>query len=276
MTRVVFITGASSGIGQATAKRFAAEGWNVAATMRNPEDGADLAALEGTAVFRCDVTDSDSIADAVSSALDRFGAIDVLVNNAGYGCYGPLEATPRKKMVQQFDTNVVGLLETTKAVLPHFRARKQGKIINISSMGGRVAGPLATLYYGSKFAVEGISESLCFEMAAIGVTVKVVAPGFVASDFNSRSIDISNDPLMSEYQEVVQAMIAHRASGETYRSDCDRPASVIYEAATDGLSKFRYASGDDCEDAMAELERRGGEALLRDRLAAYGLKFPTD
>ena len=274
MPQTVFITGASTGIGRATAERFQAEDWNVAATMRRPDAGAALALRDRVGVWPCDVTDSASIEAAVAHAIERFGAVDVLVNNAGYGCYGPLEATPRKKMVQQFETNVIGLLETTRAVLPHFRSRRAGTIVNLSSGGGRVAGPLATLYYGSKFAVEGISESLRFEMATIGVRVKIVEPGYVASDFNDRSLDLSNDPSMTPYQDLMQSMLDHRGSDETYRSDPERPASVIFQAATDGLDRLRYASGDDAEALVADLEARGGEAVLADRLRAYGLSLP--
>ena len=208
MSRTVLITGCSSGIGRATATLFQAKGWNVAATMRNPDAAAELAGLDNVQVARLDVTDSKSIEAAVAGAIERFGGIDVLVNNAGYGAYGALEVTPRERIMRQLETNVVGVMETIKAVTPHFRSRKGGTIVNVSSVGGRTGGPLGSLYHASKFAVEGLSEALCFEMAAIGVRVKLVEPGLVATDFNGRSIEISNEPAVEEYQGIIRTMLS--------------------------------------------------------------------
>ncbi|MEM9491958.1 MAG: SDR family NAD(P)-dependent oxidoreductase, partial [Myxococcota bacterium] len=124
MSQTIFITGASSGIGKATASLFADRGWNIVATTRKPEDGAELSARDNVLVTRLDLLDSDSIQSAVAAASERFGAIDVLLNNAGYGAYGPLEATPMSTIRRQFDVNVFGLIETIQAVLPGMRARR--------------------------------------------------------------------------------------------------------------------------------------------------------
>jgi len=157
MNKTILITGTSTGLGRATAKIFQSKGWNVIATMRNPSDESELTQLERTLVTRLDVQDIPSIKSAVDAGLAKFGRIDALVNNAGYGAYGPLEATPLDKIRRQFDVNVLGLLATTQALLPHFRANRSGTIINISSIGGRMTFPLGTLYHGTKFAVEGLS-----------------------------------------------------------------------------------------------------------------------
>ena len=149
---------------RATALRFRAEGWNVIATMRDPAAGADLAALDNLLVTRLDVTDAGSIMSAVAETIDRFGRIDVVLNNAGYRAYGPLEAFSTDRIRRQFDTNVIGLLEVTKAVLPHLRANRSGTIVNISSIGGQITFPLGTRYHGTKFAVEGLSEVLHYEL----------------------------------------------------------------------------------------------------------------
>ncbi|WP_313609948.1 SDR family NAD(P)-dependent oxidoreductase, partial [Rhizobium sp.] len=117
---------------------------------------------------RLDVQDAVSITAAVVAGLAAFGRIDALVNNAGYGAYGPLETTPLKSIRRQYEVNVLGLMATTKALLPHFRANRSGTIVNISSMGGRIAFPTGTLYHGTKFAVEGFSEALQYELAPIG------------------------------------------------------------------------------------------------------------
>lgn len=252
MSNTILITGASSGIGKATAQHFQENGWNVAATMRNTDDGTKLSALPNVLVTRLDVTDQPSIDEAVAAATDRFGKVDVLLNNAGYGAYGPLEAFPMDRIQRQFDTNVIGLLATTKAVLPQFRENGSGTIINVSSVGGQFAFPLGALYHGSKFAVEGISESLQYELAPLGVAVKVVEPGFIATDFGGRSFDFVNDESMPEYQSTVAGTMAGFAGGGE-PSAPSVVAEVIWQAATDGTSTLRYRAGD---DAVAGLDAR--------------------
>ncbi len=247
----VFITGSSSGIGRATAQLFQARGWTVFATMRNPDDAGLLADLDQVHVLPLDVTNPASVSQAVSNAL-AISAIDVLVNNAGYGAYGPLECTPRKGIESLFQTNLLGLIDVTRAVIPDMRTRGSGTIINVSSMGGHIAWPLGSLYHASKFAVEGLSEALLFELEALGIAIKVVQPGRVATDFNGRSVDINVDPSLTEYQPVIQALMAS-SSKDNYRTDPEVPAQVIYTAATDGTTRFRYVSGD---DAIEGLKRR--------------------
>lgn len=247
----VLITGASSGIGKETAKHFHDKGWNVIATMRAPDKEEELAGLDDVLVTRLDVTDPQSIADAVGESIERFGGIDVLVNNAGYGAYGPLEATSMDTIRRQFDTNVVGLLETTKAVLPHFRARKGGTVVNISSIGGRITFPLGSLYHGSKFAVEGLSEALHYELEPFGAKVKIVEPGMIATDFGGRSLEVSNDESMVEYQGVVRALFAGMEPMMANASPPSVVAEVIYTAATDGTDRLRYPAGADAVEMMA-------------------------
>ena len=144
MNKTILITGASSGIGKETAIYFHEQGWNVIATMRKPELEKELTELDNVYVTRLDVTDPESISRAVSDGIERFGKVDVLLNNAGYGAYGPLEAFPMENIRRQFDTNVIGLLEATKALLPHFRSNRSGTIINVSSIGGKMTFPLGT------------------------------------------------------------------------------------------------------------------------------------
>ena len=193
MSKTILITGASSGIGKATALHFQQQGWNVVATMRQPDNDTELKALPRVLVARLDVLDEASITAAVSAGIERFGAIDVLLNNAGYGAYGPLEAFPMDKIRRQFDTNVIGLLAVTKAVLPHMRARGSGQILNVSSIGGKVTFPLGALYHGTKFAVEGLSEALHYELEPLGIRVKLIEPGMIRTDFAGRSFDFTND-----------------------------------------------------------------------------------
>jgi NAD(P)-dependent dehydrogenase (short-subunit alcohol dehydrogenase family) len=270
MSKTILITGASSGIGKAAAKHFQQHGWNVIATMRHPDQDTDLRELANVLVAQLDVTDIASIQAAVAAGLTRFGRLDALLNNAGFGAYGPLEATPSDTIRRQFDTNVIGLLETTKAVLPHFRAQRAGVVLNVSSMGGQVTFPLGTLYHGTKFAVEGLSESLSFELAAIGVRVKLIEPGMVNTDFSGRSLSFSNDETLAEYQPTVQRVFAGFGAAQTTASTPETIAATIYHAATDNTDQLRYVAGPDAE---ATLQQRKS---LDDRIFLQGIRAQFD
>lgn len=247
MKKTILITGASSGIGRETAKYFQSKGWNVIATMRNPETESELNQLEGVMVAKLDVLDLDSIQKAVTTGIQKFGGIDVLLNNAGYGAYGSLESFSRDRILRQFNTNVIGLLDVTRAVLPHFREHKKGIIINVSSMGGKMTFPLGSLYHGTKFAVEGISESLRYEIEQFGGMVKIVEPGAIATDFAGRSFDFSHDVTLTEYQTIVDKINEVFPKMIKGASPISTVTSVIYEAATDGKRQLRYIAGKDAK-----------------------------
>lgn len=272
MSKTLFVTGSSSGIGKATARRFQSEGWNVVATMRTPEAETQLTALDRVLVTRLDVTNSASIHTAVSAAVDRFGRIDVLVNNAGYGAYGPLEAFDMAGIRRQFDTNVIGLLETTKAVLPGLRAQGFGTIINISSIGGRIAFPLGALYHGTKFAVEGLSEALHYELAAVGVQVKVIEPGLVATDFGGRSFDFRSGDI-PDYLPLIEGMSTGfgTISAEHGVSSPDAVAEVVYRAATDGQTTLRYPAGADAATLLADRMANDDKTCIKNVQTRFGL-----
>jgi NAD(P)-dependent dehydrogenase (short-subunit alcohol dehydrogenase family) len=246
MSQTIFITGASSGIGKATATHFQQQGWNVVATMRSPENETELSQLENVHLEKLDVLDLASIHQALQKGIQTFGRIDVLVNNAGYGAYGPLETFPRERILRQFNTNVIGLMDVTRAVIPHFRANQQGTIVNISSIGGQMTFALGSLYHGSKFAVEGISESLHYEMADIGVKVKLVEPGFIATDFGGRSFDFQAGDV-ADYQPLIGALMNQWQNPNNIVSPPSVVAEVIYQAVTDGTHQLRYRAGDDAE-----------------------------
>lgn len=254
MSQTVLITGTSTGLGRATAQLFHARGWNVVATMRAPQHETELSALDDVLVTRLDVQDEASIAAAVHAGLARFGRIDALVNNAGYGAYGPLEDTPMDKVRRQFEVNVLGVLATTRAVLPHFRANHSGVVVNVSSIGGRVAFPLGSLYHGAKFAVEGLSESLQYELAQIGVRVKIVEPGGMRTDFGGRSLDFSNDSALPEYQQLVGDVIGAFEPLLANGSTPEQVAEIVYLATTDESDRLRFAAGADAE-AILEARR---------------------
>lgn len=268
-SRTVLITGASTGIGKATALYFQQQGWNVIATMRNPEHGIELQSLERVLVTALDVTRPDSIRQAVQAGMERFQSIDVLVNNAGFGAYGPLEATSMETVRRQFDTNVIGLLEVTKAVLPHFRSRHSGVIVNISSIGGKVTFPFGTLYHGTKFAVEGISESLAYEMQPIGVKVKIVEPGAIKTDFATRSFTLSNDESLTEYQSLVKGLMAAVEPMMANGADPVVVAEVIYKAVTDGTDQLRYPAGSDAEPILNKRHSQDDHTFMTETLASF-------
>ncbi|GAA4915368.1 SDR family oxidoreductase [Mucilaginibacter defluvii] len=252
MKNTILVTGASSGIGKATAKLFFDKGWNVIATMRTPEKETELAGLDNVLLAKLDVLDLESINQAIAAGIEKFGKIDVLVNNAGYGAFGPLEAFSRDNIIKQFNTNVIGLMDVTRAILPHFRANKSGIVINISSIGGKMAFPLGTLYHGTKFAVEGISEALSYEFEQFGATIKLVQPGAIATDFSGRSLDFSNDESLTEYQGIVEKVNEGMPAFFENASPASVVADVIYQAATDGTNTLRYTAGEDAKAIVAQ------------------------
>ncbi|MBC7808023.1 MAG: SDR family oxidoreductase [Akkermansiaceae bacterium] len=248
MNRTVLITGASSGIGAASARRFAREGWNVVATMRDPKTVGDLASLPQVLVTRLDVEDPASTELAIAAAVNQFGRLDVLINNAGYAQYGLFEAVPREKVRQQFAVNVFGVMDVTRAALPHLRARG-GVILNISSGIGVFTLPLFSLYSASKFALEGFSESLSYELASQKIAVKIIEPhgGVTSTNFAERQAeDAVADPSLANYDEFVTRINATFAAMTGARTlTADRVADVVFEAATDGTDRLRYPIGDD-------------------------------
>jgi NAD(P)-dependent dehydrogenase (short-subunit alcohol dehydrogenase family) len=271
MDKTILITGASTGIGAATAKLFQSKGWNVIATMRKPENETELTKLDNVLVTKLDVVDLDSIENAVNEGIQKFGKIDVLLNNAGYGAYGPLEAFPRENIVRQFNTNVIGLLDVTKALLPHFRANKSGVIINISSIGGKMTFPLGALYHGTKFAVEGISESLSYEVEQFGGKVKIVEPGAIATDFAGRSFDFSNDETLTEYQPMIGKVMSALPAMFENASPASVVAEVIYEAATDRTGQLRYTAGEDAKDIIANRKLADDETFIGGMKAQFDI-----
>jgi NAD(P)-dependent dehydrogenase (short-subunit alcohol dehydrogenase family) len=240
MTQTVFITGASSGIGRSTALYFLERGWNVAATMRSPDKAGDCLKGDRALALRLDVTDGESIRAATEQAITRFGAADVLVNNAGYGTVGPFEASTPEQVDRQIATNVTGLMNVTRALLPHFRERRQGVIVNVASVGGRITFPLYSLYHATKWAVEGFSEALVYELETFGIRVKIIEPGPIKTDFYDRSLDVMSKPGLTAYDGfVARAMPRMQKFGETAPGP-EVVARVIYRAATDGSRRLRY------------------------------------
>lgn len=238
MTKTVLITGTSSGIGRATAELMAGRGWQVAATSRNPAGLGAWARAENVLAVPLDITQEASIAAAVSACVDRFGGVDVLVNNAGYGFFGPLEGTSAEAIELQFRTNVLGAITLIRHVMPVMRRQRSGTIINVSSIGGRTAAPFASLYHASKFAIEGFSESFRYEASLHGIRVKLIEPAHFKTGFISRSLQTSAhsdyDTAFRNYMEWVHEE-DRKAPGPAL------VAQTILKAAEDPSPKLRYS-----------------------------------
>ena len=245
--KTIFITGASTGLGKATAKLFAAKGWKVIATMRKPENEKELNLIDNITLLPLDVTNLAQIAATTQQAI-ALGNIDVVFNNAGYGLMGPLESTTDEQLTRQLDTNLLGVIRVTQAFIPYFREKQNGLFISTTSIGGLIAFPFCSVYHATKWALEGWSESLAFELNKIGVGIKTVSPGGIKTDFLSRSAEMSAHPA---YEEWVKKLYA--GFDENNFSSPEQIAEVVYEATTDGKDKLRYVA---CEDAKALYAKR--------------------
>jgi NAD(P)-dependent dehydrogenase (short-subunit alcohol dehydrogenase family) len=214
-SRAVLITGCSSGIGAATARRLAARGWDVWATARRPE-GLDELCAAGCRTLALDVTDTASMAAAVAAVEAEHGAVGVLVNNAGYSQSGAFEAVPMERVRAQFETNVFGLVELTRLVLPGMRRQRAGRIVNVSSMGGRLVFPGGAFYHATKHAVEALSDALRFEVRGYGIHVVVIEPGLIRSGFgDAAAAAIETRPEVGAEYDEFNAAVA-KATRESY------------------------------------------------------------
>ncbi|MCL2591306.1 MAG: SDR family oxidoreductase [Betaproteobacteria bacterium] len=241
--KTVFITGTSSGIGKATAKLFHSKGWKIIATMRNPAAETELSKLKNVIVLQCDVTNKDSIKSSIKTGIRTFGNIDVLVNNAGYYTIGSFETATDEQIRRQIDTNLLGLINTTKEIIPHFREQKSGTIINLSSIAGNVTFPLQALYHATKWGVEGFSESLQYELKHFNIKIKIIQPGVTKTDFFGRSMTVTKDDNLKEYDSYYQKVMNNLMKSVVEGSNPEEIAQTIYNAATDNKSKLRYLTG---------------------------------
>ncbi len=240
MEKVVLITGASSGIGKETAKLFQAKSWKVAATMRVPEKAEDLQKIVDVECIRLDVTDIDSIRSAIAATLEKFGRIDAVVNNAGYGLIGAFEAATPEQIEKQFQTNVFGLMNVCREIMPYFREQKRGHIVNVASVGGRITFPLYSLYHATKWAVEGFSESLQYELEQFDIRVKIIEPGPIKTDFYDRSQDLTTKEGLTAYDYLIAKAMPNMQKAGEGAPDGTVVAQTIYDAVTDGSKQLRY------------------------------------
>ena len=238
--KTVLITGCSSGYGLETARHFLAQGWNVVATMRTPREDI-LPRSERLRILPLDVTDSASIAAAIELA----GPIDALVNNAGIGAIGALEAMPMRKTRELFETNTLAVIAMTQAVVPQMRARGSGVIVNVTSSATLAPMPLASVYTASKAAIEGFTGSLAHELGAFGVRAKLVEPGYGPSTRFSQNTDLKiEDVIPPAYAEFAGPILAAFAEPGLVTTETD-VADAVWRAANDTSGQLRFPAGPD-------------------------------
>lgn len=259
MNKRIFITGASSGLGKACAKLFAHKEWHVIATMRSPEKEVELNLHNNIDILPLDVTNTDLIKSTAEKAIS-YGPIDVVFNNAGYGLAGPFEGASDEQIVRQLNTNLLGVMRVTQAFIPHFRAKKNGLFITTTSIGGLITLPFNSVYHATKWGLEGWSESLAFEMNPLGIGVKTVSPGGIATDFAGRSLDVTQHEAYAEPMQKVLSVFMDPERQKNY-STSEMIAEVVYEAATDGKGTLRYVAGEDAKAMYVQRNHVGDEAF---------------
>jgi len=240
--KTVLITGSASGIGKETALLFANKGWNTIATVKNPDNSEELTAIQNIHVYQMDVRDKQSIESCINRVIQKFGKIDVIVNNAGIYTINPLEVTPDETIKNIINTNISGVINVTKALLPHFRENKAGIVINISSIAGRATFPFQSVYHTSKWAIEGFSEGLYYELEPLNIKVKIVEPGVVKTNIYNSVMQLKLDDYPQEYHQNFKnghsSLMNNLKKG--YEPILD--AQTIYKAVTDNKNKLRYTT----------------------------------
>lgn len=258
MQQTIFITGASSGLGKATAKLFQSKGWNVIATMRNPGKETELTQLENVTVLKLDVTNTAEIEEVVNKIIKEH-SVDVVFNNAGYGLVGALEAISDEQIVRQINTNFLGVVRVTKAFIPYFRERKKGLFLTTTSIGGLLTFPLDSMYHASKWALEGWSEGLSFELGLHNIGIKTIAPGGIKTEFAGPSLDVVKHPA---YEAGLEKLF-NLMSPENFEP-VEWIAATVYEAATDGKKQLRYVSGVFANQLYERRLEIGAEAAVQE------------
>ncbi|MFZ0596851.1 MAG: SDR family oxidoreductase [Flavobacterium sp.] len=249
MHKTIFITGASSGLGKSTAKLFQSKGWLVIASMRNPEKETELNKLKNVIILPLDVTDAEQIISTVEEVTSLY-SVDVVMNNAGYGLIGVLESLNDEQIHRQIITNLLSVIRVSKAFTPHFREKTSGTFINITSTFGLLGFPTCSIYSATKFAIDGFSESMAYELAQFGIQVKIIAPGGMQTDFAVRSMELGkHDAYEKLTAEVSKGYSSEKISNYSKVEDI---AEIVYQAATDNKNQLRYIAGIDANQLYNE------------------------
>jgi NAD(P)-dependent dehydrogenase (short-subunit alcohol dehydrogenase family) len=260
--KTIFITGTSGGLGKTAVQLFHSKGWNVIATMRNTDKAKDFEGMEGVSVLPLDISNPEQIKTTVASAIALSGNIDVVINNAAYGLIGPLEHTTDVQLTEVVDTNLLGAIRVTKAFIPHFREKKSGLFINITSIAGLTTFPFDSLYHAVKFGLEGWSEGMSYELAQFGIGIKTVAPGHIKTGFGSNAVITSGEPYTAAMDHFLEVIADPQMSEKG--STAEDVAAVVYEAVTDGKDKVHYVAGDDAKAMYGRRLEIGAEATIKE------------
>jgi NAD(P)-dependent dehydrogenase (short-subunit alcohol dehydrogenase family) len=253
MPRTVLITGASSGYGNATANLFLQHGWNVIATMRRPQPDVFAAGSDRVTVLPLDVTDERSIKNAIATGVAAHGAIDVWVNNAGIGLGSAVESTPDNTVRELFETNTFGVIAACRAIIPQMRKQGQGVIVNVTSSVTIGVMPLVAIYAASKFAIEGFTESMAYELEGFNIKARLVEPGYApTTNFTANGSARMQGLIPADYASFAQACFARMANYPTaYCTEAEVAEAVLAAATEDGV-RIRYPAGADSK-MLAEL-----------------------
>lgn len=240
--KTILITGSSSGIGEACATYFANNGFRVIATARNVEKIKHLSNNGNITILPMDVCDIDSINNVTKYINDNIHSLDIILNNAGYGLLAPFECSSDEQIKNIFNTNVFGVMNVCKSFLPKLKAQKSGLIVNVTSIGGLVSMPLNSIYHSTKYAIEGFSEGLIYELKQFNIKVKIIEPGGVATNFNATAI--SQEFEHNDYNDIITKIKHAFSSRKDNYSTAQYVAEGIFKACGDESNKIRYIIGD--------------------------------
>jgi NAD(P)-dependent dehydrogenase (short-subunit alcohol dehydrogenase family) len=265
--KVAVVTGSSSGIGFETSLVLARNNFHTYATMRKPERGTKMRAVQSREnlpikIIQLDVTSDKSVRDAIQSILSESGRIDVLVNNAGYGLVGAFEELGMDEIKQQYETNYFGVIRVTQAVIPIMKEQKSGIIVNISSGAGRFGYPGGSAYVSTKFALEGLSESISYELEPFGIKVALVEPGFVRTNFSNVIAKRSQAP-DSEYSKMMEIMAGRIEEMRRNASSSELVANIVLEAVTTKNPNLRYLAGKDVEQWIEQKKKLSDKEFFK-------------
>ena len=268
--KTIFITGASAGLGKTTAKLFQSQGWKVIATMRSPEKETELNQLENVTLLPLDVTNISQIEETVK-AVPALDDIDVVFNNAGYGLIGSLESYTEDEIRTQFETNFFGVIWVTKAFIPYFKEKRNGLFITTTSLCGLTSYPLSSIYNASKWALEGWSESMSYDLAQFNIGIKTVAPGGIKSNYMN-VMKVTED---KAYDTLMQRLTEGFSDGTLMEfSESEVIADVVFRAATDEKDQLTYPAGNDAVRIYGERLKNGPEVYRKNVTKYLNLDSP--
>ncbi|QPH38626.1 SDR family oxidoreductase [Pedobacter endophyticus] len=260
MNKTIFITGASSGLGKATAKLFASKGWTVIAAMREPDKESELIQFSNIHVLKLDISDALQTAEIAAKA-EKISPVDVVLNNAGHGLMGPLEGTTDEQLAQQINTNFLGTVLVTKSFLPYLREREKGIILNVTSSTANIPYPFVAVYAGTKAALETWTEAMSYELNGFGISIKTVVPAYMQTNFGNNAQIVSHQDYQDVFNQYVTAM---KADSGAKRDTPESIADVIYDAATNNKKLLHYTAGSLSTKEYEWLKKDGIEVVMNE------------